>query len=93
MCDDVRSSGVAGVHLVRSGKKIWLERRKTNNIDLNKDHRVDGADLVSPLSLVAHTGLGKYLSDVGDDDCDDDDGDDDADDNDYDVQKITLVKR
>ena len=77
-------------------------KKKTNNIDLNKDHRVDGADLVSPLSLVAHAGLGKYLSDEcaddcgdedDDDDCDGDDGDDDADDNDYDVQKITLVKR
>ena len=35
-------------------KKIWLERRKTNN----KEHRVDGADLVSPLPLVAHSCLG-----------------------------------
>ena len=66
-------------------------------------YRVDGADLVSPLSLVAHTGLGEYLSDVDaddcgddndDDDCDGDDGDDDAETHrDYDDQMITLVKR
>ena len=60
-------------------------------------YRVDGADLVSPLSLVAHTGLGKYAADADVntdvDDCDDDDDDDCSDDNDYDVQMITLVKR